>query len=293
VSVRAETLEVPSRPDGTLGCSVLRHEHCTWPAHVVFRVLAEANGNPSRGGGWLWAFRSELGESQGKPGHALVLGKLGTEGLVRILASHGWRVSHHDHVSRGLRTTRRNNPTLAVIGPSFSGVRPCTACWRSRLAGYTGPVLLALDAADEVSALDVRRCGADDWLTLPAPPHEMLRRVHQVCFRGTGWVPRVRVGRLEIDCASPRALATFNGSAIDLDPNELTAIGYVAFNGAADWSELGRQVLWRERSPRVAKAWMKSAVSALRALAGEDCPIEFMSGHGCRLNPELIRHYLP
>jgi len=228
-----------------------------------------------------------------EPGHALVLGKLGTEGLVRILASHGWRVSHHDHVSRALRTTRRKNPTLVVIGPSFSGVRQCTACWRSRLAGYTGPILLALEAADEVNALDIRRSGADDWLTFPAPPHEVLRRVHQACFRGTTWVPRVRVGRLEIDCASPRALATFNGSTVDLDPNELNAIGYVVFNGAADWPELGRQVLWRERSARVAQAWMKSAVSALRTLAGDDCPIEFVPGRGCRLNPELHRHYLP
>jgi two-component system alkaline phosphatase synthesis response regulator PhoP len=83
------------------------------------------------------------------------------------------------------------------------------------------PIVMLTARADESDTLVGLELGADDYITKPFSPKELVARVRAVLRRAEGAheaVELVRVGALELDVA--RIVTTVDGRRVDLTPTE-------------------------------------------------------------------------
>ena len=83
------------------------------------------------------------------------------------------------------------------------------------------PIVMLTARADESDTLVGLELGADDYITKPFSPKELVARVRAVLRRAEGAheaVELVRVGGLELDVA--RIVTTVDGRRVDLTPTE-------------------------------------------------------------------------
>jgi DNA-binding response OmpR family regulator len=119
--------------------------------------------------------------------------------LEEYFSQHGYRVTSRHTIREGLAEQRRASPDAVILDlmlPDGSGLDACT-----QLRESSGVPLIMLTArgepTDRVVGLEL---GADDYLSKPFDPRELLARVRTVLRRGTAPVnPVLRFGRLEID----------------------------------------------------------------------------------------------
>lgn len=138
------------------------------------------------------------------------------------------------------------------------------------------------DSADKVHAL---RLGADDYVTKPFWPEELLERVRARLRRPLLERPgAIEVGSLRVDLAARRVERA--GVALDLTRTELELlIALVRRRGEAvtrRW--LVEQALDPERDGT--ERTLDVHVSRLRKKLGEPCPIETVWGIGYRLRED-------
>jgi DNA-binding response OmpR family regulator len=153
--------------------------------------------------------------------------------LKRGLQAEGFTVDvAHDGVS-GLHRAREGAHdggyaaiVLDIMLPGLSGYRVCE---RLRAEGNWVPVLMlsAKDGEyDEADGLDV---GADDYLTKPFSPRELVARIKAVLRRTDRPVEAadlIRVGDLQLDV--PRMRTEVAGRSVDLTPTEFTLLATLA-----------------------------------------------------------------
>ena len=123
----------------------------------------------------------------------------------------------------GLALAERMKPALIVLDlmlPDVSGEEIC----REIRARSDVPILMLTAKAAEDERVGGLQLGADDYLTKPFSPRELVARVHAVLRRSQGAeVPLVEVlsfdgGALEIDTIQHEVRR--DGEAVDLTPNE-------------------------------------------------------------------------
>lgn len=123
----------------------------------------------------------------------------------------------------GLALAARVKPALIVLDlmlPDVSGEEIC----REIRTRSDVPILMLTAKASEDNRVDGLRLGADDYLTKPFSPRELVARVHAVLRRTKGGeVPLVEVlsfddGQLEIDTVQNEVRS--HGVAVELTPNE-------------------------------------------------------------------------
>jgi DNA-binding response OmpR family regulator len=144
----------------------------------------------------------------------VVRGYLENDGFVVFTAEDG---------REGLALTARVKPALVVLDlmlPDVSGEEIC----RDIRTRSDVPILMLTAKASEDNRVDGLRLGADDYLTKPFSPRELVARVHAVLRRTQGAeVPLVEVlsfgeGELEIDTVQHEVRR--DGAPVDLTPNE-------------------------------------------------------------------------
>jgi len=144
----------------------------------------------------------------------VVRGYLENDGFVVFTAEDG---------REGLALTARVKPALVVLDlmlPDVSGEEIC----RDIRTRSDVPILMLTAKASEDNRVDGLRLGADDYLTKPFSPRELVARVHAVLRRAQGAeVPLVEVlsfgdGELEIDTVHHEVRR--DGTPVDLTPNE-------------------------------------------------------------------------
>lgn len=99
--------------------------------------------------------------------------------------------------------------------------------WRKDSRTKDLPIIMLTaraDEADKVAALD---SGADDYLTKPFSPHELLARIRAVLRRRAPEQvsDRVQIGDLILDAATYRV--SFHGQALKLGPSEFKLLHYL------------------------------------------------------------------
>jgi two-component system, OmpR family, KDP operon response regulator KdpE len=119
-----------------------------------------------------------------------------------------------------LTTAALSPPDLVILDlvlPDMDGAEVC-----EELRGWlTAPILLVSavgDEADKIRALDA---GADDYVTKPFSPGELLARCRALLRRGAGRAsgePTVVIGSLSVDL--PRRVVAVDGTEIHLTPTE-------------------------------------------------------------------------
>ncbi|MEZ5096287.1 MAG: response regulator transcription factor [Nocardioides sp.] len=151
-----------------------------------------------------------------------------------------------------------------------------------RSAGDWTPVLVVTARDDEVDRVAGLEIGADDYLTKPFSPRELVARVKAVLRRRTGPPGRVlEHGPVRLD--QDRRTVQVDGSPLALTPTEFNLLAELL-------AAAGRVVT---RPSLLASAWGQADyagsrtvdvhVAQLRAKLGAACPITTVRGLGYRV----------
>ena len=140
------------------------------------------------------------------------------------LAKAGYRVSTAASGSEGLRAAREERPALLVLDlmlPGMSGFDVIEEL-RSNESTRNLPVLMLTARRDEPDRIRGLSLGADDYLTKPFSPQELVLRVGAILRRTTAPVASasntVVIGPLRIDRDAHQV--TVDGYAVELTPIE-------------------------------------------------------------------------
>lgn len=152
--------------------------------------------------------------------------------LVRsYLEKEGFKVLEAADGAKAIELARVEQPDLMVLDlmlPEVDGIEVCrTVC------GKGGPLVLMLSArAEEADKLVGLGMGADDYLTKPFSPRELVARVKAILRRGSRTAPAttqiLRAGPIEVDVQ--RHLASLDGRELDLTAREFEILETMARN---------------------------------------------------------------
>lgn len=132
----------------------------------------------------------------------------------------GFRVLTAGTAESALRITRTERPDLVVLDlglPDGDGLDVARAIRRTSSL----PIIMLTARTDEADTLIGLELGADDYVTKPFSPRELVARVRAVLRRAEGATTRddlLRVGDLELDLG--RMLVAVGGRRVDLTPTE-------------------------------------------------------------------------
>ncbi len=130
----------------------------------------------------------------------------------------------------GLDLIRRERPDLVVLDLGLPGVDGLDVTREIRRSSSL-PVIMLTARDDELDKLLGLELGADDYVTKPFSPRELVARVRAVLRRAEGAADRagdelVRAGELTLDV--PRMRADLGGRRIELTPTEFSLLAALA-----------------------------------------------------------------
>jgi two-component system alkaline phosphatase synthesis response regulator PhoP len=148
------------------------------------------------------------------------------------LTAAGFIVVTADDGPRGLATARRERPDLIVLDlmlPGMDGLDVCREVRRESSSLATVPIIMLTARVEESDKLVGLELGADDYITKPFSPRELVARVRTVLRRaGDAMAPAdlIRVGDLTLDRARYRVIMP--GREVDLTPTEFEILATLA-----------------------------------------------------------------
>jgi phosphate regulon transcriptional regulator PhoB len=152
--------------------------------------------------------------------------------LVRYnLANEGFQVSAAFDGGTGLSTLKKTPPDLLLLDlmlPKLSGLEICREIRKDDSLNRL-PILMLTARGEEADRVVGLEMGADDYVTKPFSPRELLARVKALLRRSEPPVdaPRtIEIGRLAIDPASYRV--SNSGKAVPLSTLEFRLLYYLA-----------------------------------------------------------------
>jgi len=149
--------------------------------------------------------------------------------LARDYLEHaGFRVITANDGRAALDVTRHDRPDLIVLDLGLPGLDGLDVTRELRRDGSI-PIVMVTARDDELDKLLGLELGADDYLTKPFSPRELVARVKAVLRRTdrpTDPSDVIRVGDLQLDV--PRMRTEVAGRSIDLTPTEFTLLATLA-----------------------------------------------------------------
>jgi DNA-binding response OmpR family regulator len=201
--------------------------------------------------------------------------------LVRLyLAREGFGVHVEADGAAGLAAARRLHPVAIVLDVGLPGLDGTELCRRLRADGDWTPVLFVTARDDEVDRVLGLELGADDYVTKPFSPRELVARVKTVLrrTRGVESSPPLRVGRVSLD--PDRRRAYVDATEVGLTATEFDLLAFL----------LRRPGRVYEREHLLSEVWGYAAaagtrtvdvhVAQLRAKLGDASPIRTVRGVG-------------
>ena len=148
--------------------------------------------------------------------------------VVRYLAQAGYRTIEAADGDAALALLAEEEPNIVVLDLMLPGVDGLSLCRRIR-ARSSLPVIMVTALAEEADRLTGLELGADDYLTKPFSPRELVARVKAVLRRTSDSAPkaeRVEIGELVIDAG--RREVTRRGEPIHLTALEFDLLWFLA-----------------------------------------------------------------
>jgi DNA-binding response OmpR family regulator len=202
--------------------------------------------------------------------------------LVRLyLTRDGFGVHVESDGSAGLAAARRLHPVAIVLDVGLPSLDGTELCRQLRADGDWTPVLFVTARDDEVDRVLGLELGADDYVTKPFSPRELVARVKTVLRRTRGAAqasPLLTVGRVTLDPDRRRAYA--DEAEVPLTTTEFDLLAFL----------LRRPGRVYEREHLLSEVWGYAAaagtrtvdvhVAQLRAKLGDASPIRTVRGVG-------------
>jgi DNA-binding response OmpR family regulator len=207
--------------------------------------------------------------------------------VAMYLRQDGFRVLLADDGERGLALIERERPRIVLLDLGLPGaIDGLEVCRRLRAGGRPGTPVLILTARDsETDRVVGLELGADDYVTKPFSPREVLARVRAILRRTEAAAPAapvvLSVGAITLDQA--RREVTRDGRPAALTAREFDLLAHLMGNDGLVLSR--RQLLdavWGgdwvgdERTVDV-------HVAQLRRKLGDDMPLTTVWGVGYRM----------
>jgi DNA-binding response OmpR family regulator len=151
------------------------------------------------------------------------------EPLARLVAGYlvrdGFTVDTVADGEAAVEAARRERPDLIVLDLMLPGIDGIEACRRIRT--FSDAYIVMLTArAEEIDLLIGLSVGADDYVTKPFSPRELVARIHAMLRRPRaareGGAPPLSLGLLEIDRDAHEL--RLDGALIDVTPLELALL---------------------------------------------------------------------
>jgi two-component system alkaline phosphatase synthesis response regulator PhoP/two-component system response regulator ResD len=106
--------------------------------------------------------------------------------LIRLyFEQEGFRVLHAGDGESGLRAVRERNPRAVILDLGLPGIDGIEVCRRIRAASDL-PVIMLTARDEDVDKIVGLEIGADDYVTKPFSPRELVARVKAVLRRAEG-----------------------------------------------------------------------------------------------------------
>ena len=204
--------------------------------------------------------------------------------LERYLRADGFQVERAGDGKRALELWRAADPDLILLDLMLPGVDGVAVARRVREVSDV-PIIMLTAKVEEGDRLAGLELGADDYVTKPFSPREVVARVRAVLRRAGGQVRSARhhvVGRLRIDLNAFEARCS--ETLLDLSPTQLRMLATLA---ARPGVALRRQELLAGQTDgftdeRTVDAHVKNLRRRLGACADQ---LETVRGVGYRLRP--------
>ncbi len=155
--------------------------------------------------------------------------------VVRYLEKDGFRVDSYGHGGEALDALLADPPDLVILDLMLPGIDGAELFRRLRALAPVPVVMLTArgDESDRVIGLEM---GADDYITKPFSPRELVARVKAVLRRVQGALetieagasPVMTAGDLEVDVAAREARR--NGSVVALTAREFELLAFMMRN---------------------------------------------------------------
>lgn len=135
----------------------------------------------------------------------------------------GFRVLTAEDGEVGLRKARDEHPDLVILDimlPRLSGLEVCKNLRKDHITAAM-PVLMLTAKTDEVDRIVGLELGADDYVTKPFSPRELVLRIKSILRRSSqsnGKSERLVIGKLVVDQGRHEVLV--EGEAINLTATE-------------------------------------------------------------------------
>ncbi len=205
--------------------------------------------------------------------------------VAMYLRRDGFRVVQADDGEAGLAAVAREQPALVVVDIGLPGdLDGFDVCRRIRESATT-PVLVLSARDDELDRILGLELGADDYVTKPFSPRELVARVRAILRRSGQSTPSeeavLRIGELEVDTA--RHEVRCRDEAVACTTREFDLLAFLLAHPGLVLSR--RQLLdgaWGDN-------WIGDErtvdvhVRQLRRKLGDDLPLTTVRGAGYRL----------
>ncbi|WP_449386270.1 response regulator transcription factor [Cellulomonas soli] len=201
--------------------------------------------------------------------------------LVRMyLVRDGFGVQTYGDGITALQAVRTHRPVALVLDIGLPGMDGIEVCRRLRADGDRTPVLFVTARDDEVDRVLGLELGADDYVTKPFSPRELVARVRAVLRRSHAEPAHDTrtVGDVTVDLVRRRAFVA--GREVHLTATELDLLAHLMGSPGRVW----------QREELLSAVWGYSAqagtrtvdvhVAQLRAKLGPTAPLRTVRGVG-------------
>ena len=204
----------------------------------------------------------------------------------RYLGDAGFGVHVSSDGRAGLADIRRLAPVAAVVDVGLPGLDGTEIVRALRAEGNWLPVIFVTAHDDEVDRVLGLELGADDYLTKPFSPRELVARVRSLVRRANGPASTAPLiaGRFVIDSAARRVHA--EGAEIDLTTTEFDLLAHFArHRGHVLSREQLLSAVWGHADYGGTRT-VDVHVAQLRAKLGEPDPFRTVRGVGYALRDD-------
>jgi len=196
----------------------------------------------------------------------------------------GYRVDSASDGQEALTRARHQRPALVVLDLMLPGMDGWEVCRRLR-AETDVPIIMLTARSDDVDRIVGLELGADDYITKPFNPRELVARVRAVLRRYQGAIrpqQTIVVGQVSVDAASREA--RIGSESLELRPKAFDLLlALVEHAGLVMSRKQLLDLVWGYDFPGGTRT-VDAHISHLRArLAGSNVVIETHRGIGYKL----------